>query len=244
MNESVLTFSHISFKYHTGTHIVLRDVSFDLKKGSFTVIIGPSGCGKSTVLKICAGLNVPTEGDLSLPQKKGMVFQSGALLPWFSALDNVMLALEGDGTLSLAEKKHRSLAALETMRMKEFADTFPRELSGGQRQRIGIARALVAEPELLLLDEPFSALDPETTEALHAELLEIWKARGITVLMVSHSLDEAIMLGERIMVMHEGRILKDTHVNLPYPRDNTDEKFVHYVSVLRKELKEERMKGK
>jgi len=240
MSNPILTFSNVGFKYHNGMADVLHDISFSLEKNSFTILVGPSGCGKSTLIKLVAGLTAATSGSLDAPKKMAMVFQNGALLPWYSALDNVLLAFEKDAQLSAEEKKKRALDSLALMNIKDLADSYPRDLSGGQRQRVGIARALAAEPELLLLDEPFSALDAETTEALHRELLDIWKSRGITILMISHSLEEAVTLGERILVMHEGRIVHEHVVKLDYPRDPTSETFGKYIASIRKELKEKR----
>jgi NitT/TauT family transport system ATP-binding protein len=247
MSNPILTFKDVSFKYHNGNADVLHNISFSLEKNSFTILVGPSGCGKSTLIKLVARLTEASSGSLSAPQKMSMVFQNGALLPWYSALDNVLLAFEKDSQLSIEEKKKRALDSLALMNIKELANAYPRDLSGGQRQRVGIARALAAEPELLLLDEPFSALDAETTEALHRELLDIWKSRGlpdrqagITILMISHSLEEAVTLGERILVMHEGRIVHEHIVKLDYPRDPTSETFGKYIASIRKELKESR----
>jgi NitT/TauT family transport system ATP-binding protein len=218
---------------------VLHDVSFSLEKKSFTILVGPSGCGKSTLIKLVAGLTQASGGSLNAPQKMSMVFQNGALLPWYSALENVLLALDSVQGLPLYKEKH-ALDALAMMNIKELASKYPRDLSGGQRQRVGIARALVSEPELLLLDEPFSALDAETTEALHSELLNIWKSSDITILMISHSLEEAVALGERILVMHAGRIIHEHNVRLEYPRDPTTEIFAKYIASIRRELKEKR----
>ncbi len=239
MSNPILTFKDVSFKYHNGNAEVLHNISFSLEKNSFTILVGPSGCGKSTLIKLVARLTEASSGSLSAPQKMSMVFQNGALLPWYSALENVLLALDTRSDL-VPEKKKHALDSLALMNIKDLADSYPRDLSGGQRQRVGIARALAAEPELLLLDEPFSALDAETTEALHRELLDIWKSRGITILMISHSLEEAVTLGERILVMHEGRIVHEHIVKLDYPRDPTSETFGKYIASIRKELKERR----
>ncbi len=240
MTKPILTFSNVSYKYHNGSADVLHDISFSLEKNSFTILVGPSGCGKSTLIKLVAGLTEPSAGSLNAPKKMAMVFQNGTLLPWYSALDNVILALASVQDDISYTKKKRALEALALMNIKELADSYPRSLSGGQRQRVGIARALAAEPELLLLDEPFSALDAETTEALHRELLEIWKTRGISILMISHSLEEAVTLGERILVMHDGRLVHEHIVQLDYPRDPTTETFGMYIASIRKELKEKR----
>ena len=240
MNNEILTFKNVGFKYPSDSEDVLHDVSFSLEKASFTILVGHSGCGKSTLLKLAAGLTAPSSGSVDAPKKIAMVFQNGALLPWYSALDNVLLAFEKDTALTVQEKKKRAMDALALMNIRELAGSYPRSLSGGQRQRVGIARALAALPELLLLDEPFSALDAETTEALHKELLDIWKSRGISILMISHSLEEAVTLGERILVMHEGRLVHEHVVRLDYPRDPTEETFGKYLASIRKELKEKR----
>jgi NitT/TauT family transport system ATP-binding protein len=239
MNNPVITFSNVSFKYHNGNADVLHNVSFSLEKKSFTILVGPSGCGKSTLIKLAAGLTQSSSGSLNAPKKISMVFQNGALLPWYSALENVLIAFDSVQGETLYKEK-RAMDALAMMNINELADAYPRDLSGGQRQRVGIARALAAEPELLLLDEPFSALDAETTEALHSELLNIWKSRDITILMISHSLEEAVTLGERILVMHEGRIVHEHIVRLDYPRDPTSETLAKYIASIRKELKEKR----
>ena len=257
MPNSILNFNNVSFKYHNGMAEVLHDVSFSLEKKSFTILVGPSGCGKSTLIKLAAGLTQASSGSLNAPKKISMVFQNGALLPWYSALENVLIALDSVQGLPLDKntratlesssvqglplyKEKRAMDALTMMNIKELANKYPRDLSGGQRQRVGIARALAAEPELLLLDEPFSALDAETTEALHSELLNIWKSSDLTILMISHSLEEAVTLGERIFVMHAGRLIHEHNVRLDYPRDPTSETFAKYIASIRKELKEKR----
>jgi ABC-type nitrate/sulfonate/bicarbonate transport system ATPase subunit len=238
--SNILTFTDVGFKYHNGTADVLHDINFTLAERSFTILVGASGCGKSTLIKIAAGLAKPTKGAANIPAKKAMVFQSGALLPWFTAMDNVLLALQNDASISLAQKKTRAEEALGLMNMRQFAHEYPRNLSGGQRQRVGIARALAAQPDLLFLDEPFSALDAETTEALHRELLEIWQKRNLTILMISHSLEEAVALGERTLIMHDGRIIHENRVSLAYPRDPTTPEFGMYMASLHRELREKR----
>lgn len=144
-----------------------------------------------------------------------MVFQSGALLPWKTALDNAAFGLKMQGS-----KKANSIAKklLEEVGLKDFEKRYPREMSGGQRQRVGIARALAVDPEVLLLDEPFSALDPITTQVLHQDLLDIWRSRKLTIVLVSHSLEEAVLLADRIAVIREGKILQIVDVALPRPR--------------------------
>lgn len=220
-NPEVLTFEKVSFAYDPHLPMVMKDVSFSLPKGSFTVIVGPSGSGKSTLLRLTIGLDAPTEGTVSLHAKTRMIFQSGALLPWHTALQNVCLGLAGTKRTQ-KQKEIRARAALADLGIEAFAKAYPRDLSGGQRQRVGIARALVTDPELLLLDEPFSALDVETTEHLAEEILSIHEKKGVAMLMVSHSIDDAVMLADRILVFSGGQIRHEVPVTIAHPRKRDD----------------------
>ena len=214
---NAITFKNITKKY--GDVTVLHDIDLVIPEGSFTILVGPSGCGKSTLLKMLTGIEQPTSGTVSAVGAMTMVFQNGSLLPWRTVTENVMLALETDSSMTMGQKESAVADALALMGLQSFAGTFPRDLSGGQRQRVGIARALVSNPKILLLDEPFSALDAETTDVLHGELLRLWKEKGLTILMISHALDEAITLADTIHVMKAGRIIDTEQVALPRPRD-------------------------
>lgn len=232
--DPIVSFDNVSFHYAPHTPQILRDVSFALPKGSFTAIVGPSGGGKSTILRLVAGLSAPTKGKVTNRAKTRMVFQNAALLPWRTVLDNVRLGFTGLG-LSKAEEKRRALAELSELGMHDFAKEYPRDLSGGQRQRVGIARALVSEPELLILDEPFSALDIETTRKLAEELLQIYERRHITMLMVSHSVEDAVMLADEVLVCADNHVKRRIAVDLPRPRNLRDphvEKLVQEVRSL------------
>jgi NitT/TauT family transport system ATP-binding protein len=212
-----------------GDREVLRDLSLDVADGEFITIVGLSGCGKTTLLNLVAGLLNPTSGTVKvngIPTEgpgpaRAVVFQDAALLPWRSVLRNVELGLEMQHKYSKAEVKARSLAHIEMVGLKNFANDYPHQLSGGMRQRVNLARALVAEPDVLLMDEPFAALDAHTRETMGYELLRIWQETGKTVLFITHSADEAIMLSDRIVAM--GRppdgIIADMKVGLPRPRD-------------------------
>ena len=206
---------------------VLDDVGFGLARNEFVCLVGPSGCGKSTLLRILAGLLPPTGGSVWLdgepvlrPHRKiGVVFQQSNLMPWRTVLDNIALPLELEG--AGAEERHaaaRELIAL--VGLEGFEAAYPAELSGGMAQRVAIARALIQEPEVLLLDEPFGALDAMTRDLLGEELLRIWQARHSTVLMVTHSISEAILLADHVLVMspRPGHIEAAFTVNLPRPR--------------------------
>ena len=209
---------------------MLDHVSFDLAEKEFVSIVGPSGGGKSTVLRLAAGLIRPTSGTLENHARTRMIFQNGALLPWRTVRGNIALGFTGIRATP-REVATRTNAVLAELGIQAFADAYPRDLSGGQRQRVGIARALVSEPELLLLDEPFSALDVETTERLANELLAIREKRGITMLMVSHSIEDAVLLADRVLVCANGSLAHQVQIPLTRPRERTD---MHVVELVRK----------
>jgi NitT/TauT family transport system ATP-binding protein len=206
----------------------LEGVDLDVAAGSLLAVIGPSGCGKSTLLRVIAGLTQPTAGSIrvgeSSPQalvaehRLGIAFQDHALLPWLSVRDNVALPFRVAGRPVDAARVDELLALVG---IAEFADARPRALSGGMRQRAAIARALVLNPQILLLDEPFGALDAVTRRQLNIELQRIWSAQRITTVLVTHSIDEAVFLGDRVVVMspRPGRIRRDAPIPLERPRD-------------------------
>ncbi|AMO62751.1 ABC transporter component B [Mycolicibacterium phlei] len=202
----------------------IEDITIDLAAGEFLVLVGPSGCGKSTLLDLLGGLSTPTEGRILLDGvpisgpglDRGIVFQQYALLPWRTARKNIEFGLEAKG-LGAAERRERADHYLELVGLQAFADRFPHELSGGMKQRVAIARSLAFDPEVLLMDEPFAALDAQTRESLQDELLRIWEATGKTILFITHGIDEAIYLGQRVAVLtsRPGRIKKvvDIHID-------------------------------
>ena len=221
---------HLTKAYHTrhGQNILaLEDISCEIEEGEFVSVVGASGCGKTTLLKIVAGLIPKGQGEVviggvpveSPRQDTGFVFQQPVLLPWRTVLANVMLPVE---VMSLDPEYHRA-RALETLAMvglEEFADRYPFELSGGMQQRVAIARALVYDPKVLLLDEPFGALDAMTRETMNLELLRIWSSSQKTVLFVTHSISEAIFLSDRVLALtpRPGRLADTVQVELPRPR--------------------------
>jgi NitT/TauT family transport system ATP-binding protein len=215
----------------------ISDINLEVEKGEFLCLIGPSGCGKSTILKLIAGLEQPSVGTIEKPQGVGMVFQSGALLPWLTVEENVAFPIYAKGAnKEKAEditSKYIQMVALDGFKLK-----YPRELSGGQKQRVGIARALASEAEVLLLDEPFSALDPVTTNELHKDLLQIWKETGKTIVMVSHLIEEAILLSDRIVIMQQGKLKNIVDVNLKRPRNDESKEFLKILDVIKKSLGE------
>lgn len=205
----------------------LDQVNLTLQKGEFVSLLGPSGCGKTTLLRIIGGLTAPSEGKILFhgspvegPAKgMAMVFQDFALLPWRTALGNVAFGLEAAG-IPKEERLKRAERALAMVDLTEFAHSFPNQMSGGMKQRIGLARALCTNPEVLLMDEPMGALDPQIREIMQVELMKIWEQDRKTVIFVTHSVEEAIFLSDRVVVMtyRPGRIKEDVHIDLPRPR--------------------------
>ncbi|MFE7742016.1 ABC transporter ATP-binding protein [Nocardia sp. NPDC057455] len=208
----------------------VEDISLELREGEFLVLVGPSGSGKSTLLDLLGGLSKPTSGEILLDGKpitgpgldRGIVFQQYALLPWRTARSNIEFGLEAKG---LRRKVRRELADhyLELVGLSGFGDRYPHELSGGMKQRVAIARSLAFDPEVLLMDEPFAALDAQTRESLQDELLRIWRATGKTVLFITHGIDEAVYLGQRVAVLtsRPGRI--KAIVDVEIDRDTDDD---------------------
>lgn len=217
---------HLSKTYRLGDSEVaaLVDVSLAFPRGSITTVVGRSGCGKTTLLRILAGLEQPSSGQLQRvdggASRTGVVFQEARLMPWLDALGNVAFGLRRRVPVRIAEE--RSRAALETVGLSAFADAMPSQLSGGMAQRVAIARALVTEPELLLLDEPFAALDAFTRRAMQNELIAIWQKKRATIVFVTHDVEEAVLLGERVLELERGRVVGSEPVELPFPRDPTD----------------------
>ncbi|MBI5530723.1 MAG: ABC transporter ATP-binding protein [Candidatus Doudnabacteria bacterium] len=238
--ESVKAINLISFKdvakIYSGNPLPsLAGLNFEVADGEFFCIVGPSGCGKSTILKIIAGLEEETSGEVVKPDKVAMVFQSGALLPWLNVFENVCLGLKAKG-VSNAWMKEEAYKFIEMVGLSDYENKYPRDLSGGQRQRVGLARALAVSPKVLLLDEPFSALDTGTTEELHKDLIKIWKTTKKTIVMVSHSIEEAVSLAGRIMLMKSGKEKNIYNIELPYPRRELEADFIHHVQTIRKEF--------
>jgi NitT/TauT family transport system ATP-binding protein len=203
----------------------LGPVSVDVAEGEFVTIVGPSGCGKSTLLRIVAGLTNPSSGEIRIAAPEGggplfgMVFQDHSLFPWRTVEQNIALGLKLEG-LKKQEIAARVERWLGILRLQDFGKMYPHQLSGGMRQRVAIARAMVLEPPLLLMDEPFAALDPQLRAILQEELLRVWQEHQRTVLFVTHSIDEAILLSDRVLVMsaRPGRLLADVRVSFQRPR--------------------------
>lgn len=217
-----------------GAYRALAPISLTVERGSFVALIGPSGCGKSTLLRLVAGLERPTSGSVVLGGRpidgpgtdRGMVFQDHALLPWMTVLENVIFALDCDPKgRSKEERRAAALEYLELVRLSPVANRRPAELSGGMKQRVGLARALALDPDMLLMDEPFGALDALTRGVVQAELLQIWEDSDKTVLLVTHDVDEALFLADRVVVLSQGpeaRIKADLKVPFGRPREREE----------------------
>ncbi len=221
-----------SFRTNDGGALeAVAEVSFEIPENDFVCIVGPSGCGKSTLLRMIAGLETISTGEIdyrgeivSRPRKEiGMVFQEYSLLPWRNVIDNVALGPEFSG-VPLNVRKEKAMEYLRLVGMEAFSQSFPHELSGGMRQRVAIVRALANDPDVLLMDEPFGALDAHTRILLQKELLRIWEHHRKTILFVTHGVDEAIYLADRIMVMsaRPGKILEIIDVDMARPRHRGD----------------------
>ena len=210
-----------------GKMIALNGVDLDIMENEFICVVGPSGCGKSTLLNIIAGLLEPTSGSVYVDGKKvegtgterGVVFQQYALFPWLTVMKNVMFGLKLKG-MSDAEAKEIAMKYIKMVQLEDFVDSYPKELSGGMKQRVAIARAYAVQPEVLLMDEPFGALDAQTRTQLQSELITTWQEEKKTCFFITHDVEEAIILATKVIVMsaRPGRIKTIIDINLPYPR--------------------------
>jgi NitT/TauT family transport system ATP-binding protein len=227
--EIILTVSHLhkNFDSEGKSTVALQDINFTTHRREFLCVVGPSGCGKSTLVRILAGLEEHSAGDVLLlgqpvtgpGSDRGMVFQGYTLFPWLTVKKNVMFGLEVNGHGKL-ESDREAMQWLQLIGLEKFADVYPHQLSGGMKQRVAIVRALANQPRILLMDEPFGALDAQTRCRMQAHLLEIWRKIDITIVFITHDLDEAIFLADRILVLsaHPGKIQELIEVPVPRPR--------------------------
>jgi NitT/TauT family transport system ATP-binding protein len=233
---------------NSGTEAI-HDVSFDVEDGEFICLLGPSGCGKTTLLRIAAGLETQTSGEITLngvpitgpDPKRGMVFQQYSLFPWRTVVDNITFGLEMQG-INKAEARKHAEKYIDLVGLEQFKNSYPYELSGGMQQRAAIARALANEPEVLPMAEPFGALDAQTRNILQNELPKIWEQKNVTVLFVTHSVDEAVVLSDRIIMMtaRPGKIKEIVKVDIPRPRSRTSPEVNRLRDYVLKLLEEER----
>lgn len=247
---SVIQYDKVRKIYNSGHDevVALQEVSFSVGEGEFVTVVGRSGCGKTTLLKLTAGLLRPSAGAVQVAgapvrgplTNVGIVFQAPVLLAWRRAIDNVLLQVEAR-KLSVENYRKRALELLDLTGLKGFEERYPSELSGGMQQRVSISRALIHDPPLLLMDEPFGALDAITRDEMNLELLRIWQEAKKTVLFITHSIPEAIFLGDRVIVMtpRPGKVSEIVNIDLPRPRTTAlrdEPKFISYVKHIRKSL--------
>lgn len=251
MSTPILDIQRISkdFDQTAGNLSAVQDITFSVTKGEFLCIVGPSGCGKTTLLQLLAGLLPKSRGDILLEGKRlkgphrdiSVVFQKPNLMPWRKVLDNVLLPLQ-IYKIPDQEARKQALEYLEKVGLRDFADSYPKSLSGGMEQRVAVARALVQQPRILLLDEPFGALDSFTREQLNLELLRLWRNQNITAIMVTHNIREAVLLADRVLVLtpRPASIFREIEINLPRPRTEDIEytpEFVELTYQIRKSIK-------
>ncbi len=230
-----------SYRHQETDYLALENINFTIYEGEFLAIVGPSGCGKSTVLRMINGLLKPSRGEIhyknviqdDINMECGMVFQAFALLPWLTVAENVELGLAARG-IGDAQCKKKADFYIDKVGLDGNEDAYPRELSGGMKQRVGFARALAIEPEILLMDEPFSALDPLTSINLREEVLDIWNDPNLrvnTVVMITHLIEEAVEMADRVIVMGSkpGKVLKEIPISISRPRDKNSEGFQNLV---------------
>ncbi len=227
--SSKILAEHIDKVYTTGKNSTkaIEDASIDIQDNDFVCIVGPSGCGKSTLLRMLAGLDFPTAGNIIVNDRKvtgpgpdrGMVFQTYTLFPWMTVEDNIKFGLRIK-KMPKSEQQERANRYLDIIGLKKFAKAYPKELSGGMKQRVAIARALANQPEVLLMDEPFGALDPHTKSMMQLLMREIWETEHPTIVFITHDIDEAVFLANKIYVMsaRPGKIIKEVNVYLPHKR--------------------------
>jgi NitT/TauT family transport system ATP-binding protein len=240
VDNSIISLAGVTKRFNTRANesvLALDEIALDVQRNQFVTVVGPSGCGKSTLLKVISGIIPPTEGavrfdgkPLTKPSRQiGMVFQRPVLLPWRSVVENILFPIEMLGW-DVAKYREEARRLIELVGLRGFEKALPNELSGGMQQRVSLCRALIYDPQILMMDEPFGALDAMTREDLSIELLRIWTERKKTVIFVTHSIPEAVLLADRVVIMaaRPGRVLMDLQVSLPRPRSLETERLAEF----------------
>lgn len=232
-----LQLKNVGKRFEDSGHETLTGINLEIEKGEFVCVVGKSGCGKSTLLNLIAGLEKPTEGEILLNGKpvtgpgadRVVMFQEHALFPWLNVIQNVKFGMEIAG-VPKEEQKEKAMKYLRMMQLEKYADYAVHQLSGGMRQRVALARAFTQDSEILLMDEPFSALDKQTSNHLRKELQDIWMQTGKTIFFITHSVEEAVYLGDRVVIMssEKGNIQDVISIDLERPRHVYDERFMEY----------------
>lgn len=235
-----LSVRNVSKSFGHNSPLVLDQIDLEIAPGEFVCLLGASGCGKTTLLNILAGLDAPTSGEVSTSERPTLMFQESALMPWLTAGRNIELALQARG-VPRSVRRERATELLKLVRLERAQDKRPHELSGGMKQRVAIARALAQEKSILLMDEPFAALDAITRDFLHDELQRLWEQTGVSILFVTHNVREAVRLGQRVLLMSSrpGRILREWQVDIPQPRTIDSPEVAELAHVITSELREE-----
>ena len=240
MNTSAIEIKNVSKTYRGESAPVLDDINVTLEAGEFVCLLGASGCGKTTLLNLVSGLDVTSSGSIEKNGRVSVIFQESALFPWLSAGRNIELALRAAG-VPKAERKDRARELLRLVHLDQAYDKRPHELSGGMKQRVAIARALAQDAKILLMDEPFAALDAITRDFLHEEISTVWKERGLTIVFVTHNVREAIRLGQRVLLLSSkpGRVIREWTVDLAQPRNIDDPAVATLAAEITSELRKE-----
>ncbi|MBU6241833.1 MAG: ABC transporter ATP-binding protein [Acidobacteria bacterium] len=240
LSTSAIEIKNVSKTYRGESAPVLDDINVTLEAGEFVCLLGASGCGKTTLLNLVSGLDVTSGGSIEKNGKVSVIFQESALFPWLSAGRNIELALRAAG-VPKAERKDRARELLRLVHLDQAYDKRPHELSGGMKQRVAIARALAQDAKILLMDEPFAALDAITRDFLHEEISTVWKERGLTIVFVTHNVREAIRLGQRVLLLSSkpGRVIREWTVDLPQPRNIDDPAVAMLAAEITSELRKE-----
>jgi NitT/TauT family transport system ATP-binding protein len=243
-----LELTHISKRYATGDKLAVADVTIRCAPGEFVVVVGPSGCGKSTLLNLAAGMLTPDAGSITLDgtpvtspgPERAVVFQEHGLFPWLTAAQNIEFGLKMKG-VARSERDDRVAEALKMVHLSHSAHKLIHQLSGGMRQRVAIARALILDPAVLLMDEPFAALDAQTRTLMHEQLQEIWQETRKTIFFVTHSVGEAVRLADRVIVLHAhpGRVRREIRIDLPHPRNFDSHDISEIARIVRTEIEDE-----